>query len=208
MVILAPMTPVLFVYDLEDTDGEEMPEMLENPFPTEGNLDVKIFDKTVSNCNSYAIDISYNVMSRLNAGFIATTLLLEDNEGDREKLKYRMVINNDFSTEQKYATLCHELAHLFLGHLGEDHDEWWDDRRELSYNAKELEAESVSYLVCSRCGIWSKSEEYLSDYIHYPHDLSLVSIELVSKVANQIERMGKESIPVRKRKKPKSLRDN
>jgi len=207
MVILAPMTPVLFVYDLEDTEGENMPEMLENPFPTEGTLDVKIFDKTISNCNSFAIDITYEDMSRFKAGIIATTLLSADNIGDKDKLKYRILIKSDFTTEQKYATLCHELAHLFLGHLGDDQDEWWEDRSKLSYNAKELEAEAVSYLVCSRSGIWSKSEDYLSQYIRDAHDLRNVSIELVSKVANQIERMGSEPIPIRKRKKPKPSRN-
>jgi hypothetical protein len=25
----------------------------------------------------------------------------------------------------KYGTLCHELAHIYLGHLGADRDHWW-----------------------------------------------------------------------------------
>jgi hypothetical protein len=205
MVILAPMTPVLFVYDLYDTEGEAIPDELENPFPTEGTLDPKIFVKTISNCASYATGVTFKTMSKLKAGFVATTLLLADDTGGKKNLKYRVLINDDFTIEQKHATLCHEIAHLFLGHLGADEDEWWQDRMKLSYNVKELEAEAVSYLVCSRCGLYSMSEEYLSEYINDANDLRLVSIELISKIASQIERMGNEKIPPRKRKKPKTV---
>src|SRR5262245_1446776 len=45
MVILVPFGPVEFVYDIADTEGEEIPDYLINPFCTKGNLDSKIFNR-------------------------------------------------------------------------------------------------------------------------------------------------------------------
>jgi hypothetical protein len=49
--------------------------------------------------------------------------------------------------ESRYATLVHELAHLYCGHLGTPDDGWWPDRQNLSLTVCEFEAESVSDLV-------------------------------------------------------------
>lgn len=41
MVILAPMRPVMFVYDMVDTEGPPVPDYILNPFQVEGTLDEK-----------------------------------------------------------------------------------------------------------------------------------------------------------------------
>lgn len=60
--------------------------------------------------------------------------------------------------------LVHEFAHILLGHLGPMHDDaaqpqhWTPEQRERLYlptEIKELEAETVAYLVCSRPAIRS-----------------------------------------------------
>ena len=38
IVILAPMSPVAFVYDLEDTDGKRIPKYYDEPYKVTGNL--------------------------------------------------------------------------------------------------------------------------------------------------------------------------
>ena len=63
------------------------------------------------------------------------------------------MLNSRHSPESRYATLVHELAHLYLGHLGTPSHHWWPDRARLVPEVKEFEAESVSYLVCGRAGI-------------------------------------------------------
>jgi hypothetical protein len=57
------------------------------------------------------------------------------------------------------------MAHLFCGHLGSTETDWWPDRRSLSPAQREIEAESVAYLVCRRAGLHSLSERYLYRHI-------------------------------------------
>jgi len=52
MVILAPMHPVLFVYDLEDTVGP-LPKYWDKPFATKGDFNSGILTRTIQNCKSH-----------------------------------------------------------------------------------------------------------------------------------------------------------
>ena len=45
-------------------------------------------------------------------------------------IRYKLMLNSNHSVETKYATLVHELAHLYCGHLGTPNEKWWQDRRE------------------------------------------------------------------------------
>jgi hypothetical protein len=64
--------------------------------------------------------------------------------------RYVVTINQNFSPPAKYATLVHELAHLYCGHLGGDHEGEWESRTGATYEEMEFEAESVSFMVCRR----------------------------------------------------------
>ena len=75
---------------------------------------------------------------------------------------------------------------------------WWPNRYGLSKNAVEFEAESVSYLVCSRHGIHTESEKYLSGYIEKNDHVPKISLECVMKAAGIIENMGKKRLKPRK----------
>jgi hypothetical protein len=68
----------------------------------------------------------------------------------RVPLWFEVLLNSILSTEARYGTLVHELAHLYCGHLGTPNARWWPDRQNLSLAVREFEAESVSYLVCTR----------------------------------------------------------
>ena len=106
--------------------------------------------------------------------------------------KLSIEINQQHETKTKYATLCHELAHIFLGHLGGDPSgKEWFSRTNLTRNQRELEAESVAYLVCFRAGLISRSADYLSLYLQDDKDIGKISIELIMKIAGKIEDMGK-----------------
>ncbi|PEN04739.1 hypothetical protein CRI93_14615 [Longimonas halophila] len=69
------------------------------------------------------------------------------------------------TAEEQYAAFAHEMAHLFCGHLGSTETDWWPDRRSLTPAQREIEAESVAYLVCRRAGLHSLSERYLYRHI-------------------------------------------
>ena len=61
--------------------------------------------------------------------------------------------------------------------------------RALSITARELEAETISFLICKKMGLESKAAEYLAGYIKSDEDLEAFSHELVIKTADRIEEL-------------------
>lgn len=110
-------------------------------------------------------------------------------------------MNSDHPRETKYATLVHELAHLYCGHLGTPNESWWPGRRGLSDAQVEFEAESVCYLVCERAGLRNPSGPYLSDYLQENDETPAISMECVLKSAKLIEQMGRERLKPREEKR-------
>lgn len=66
----------------------------------------------------------------------------------REK---KIVLKEDESMAQNLDTLCHEMGHAFLGHL---------DDKELSRSEKELEAETVAWIVCRNLGLETRETSF------------------------------------------------
>jgi hypothetical protein len=112
--------------------------------------------------------------------------------------RYHLLLNKNHSAESQYATLTHELGHLYAGHLGSPNEKWWPDRRGLSLNAREFEAESICYLVCSRRAIASPSAEYLSGYLNNNAEVPDISLDCVMKAAGLIQQMGRGRLALRK----------
>jgi hypothetical protein len=194
MVILAPMTPVILVYDIADTEGDPLPDCFIDPFRTEGVFNEEILSMTIENCWArYCIQVANKKLGMLSAGSAIRV------DGGAEA-KVRIGLSQELDGKGRYSTLCHELAHIHLGHLGTDKDRWWPSRLNLAKNQREIEAEAVAYIVCRRAGLASNSAEYLAGYIKSPNDLERISIDLIVKVAGLIERMGRERLPARKSK--------
>ncbi|MBC7885183.1 MAG: hypothetical protein H7X99_06895 [Saprospiraceae bacterium] len=113
-----------------------------------------------------------------------TITKLKANESLDELLKH--------SPAENFATVVHELAHLFLGHLGSFKNEKFPVRKNeviANKTLMEMEAESVSYLVLSRLSLENKSAEYLAFYKAKPADIKRISMDLVLKTASKIEDM-------------------
>jgi len=122
-----------------------------------------------------------------------------------DDVKLIIQLNRNHDEKIKYATLCHELAHLFLGHLGGDpFGREWDSRIGLTLTQRELEAESVSYILCVRAGLKSNSAEYLSPYLEDPEDIKKISIEAIMKTVTYIEQMTTKSFRPRRPKDSKN----
>jgi hypothetical protein len=45
-------------------------------------------------------------------------------------LWFEILLNSVLSTEARYGTLVHELAHLYCGHLGTPNGRWWPNRQD------------------------------------------------------------------------------
>lgn len=184
-IILIPFGPVEFVYNISDTDPindyeEDLPDYLLNPFLTRGEFNTDIFHRTYNNALKEGIKYEEYTMQGGAAGHATTT-----KDG-----KFIVKLNASFSTNERYSTLVHELAHIYCGHLGILGNSWWISRSSKNTDVEEIEAESVAYLVCKRFGLETSSESYLSRYIKENADLPGISIERILTVSNHIERMG------------------
>jgi antirestriction protein ArdC len=98
-----------------------------------------------------------------------------------------MHINRNHSPAVQFATLAHELGHLFLGHLGSDRKLDVPERGALWHSQQELAAESVAYLVCERNGVKSKSQTFLSNFVNANTTIDQIDVYQVMRAAGQVE---------------------
>ena len=191
MLILAPMHPVMLVYDVDQTEGAPLPEHLTEFATFEGAFEPEWLERMTKNAGSYRIRVDFKTLSSTNAGF--TTLAL--GSGD---WKMRIALHEELDGSSRLGVLCHELAHILLGHLGTDRDLWWPCRTNLTRQTVEIEAESVAYIVMSRLGLKGSSAAYISGYLKGESLPESVSVDLVAKVTGAVERMARESVPAKK----------
>ena len=216
LLILQPMGPVMFVFDVSDTeplaiDSPPLPPEVENPFEVSKGRIGQELDRLIENAKRDGVKVWYAKHGSQSAGFIRKIppLLIEyqnflmgyDNNKipiyENVRVTYELVVNTSQSPEAKYATIVHELAHLYCGHLGSPNPRWWADRRGLDKTTVEFEAESVTYLVCSRLGIDNPSDRYLSNYLKAENDIPKISLDCVLKTAGLIEKMSRERMRLR-----------
>lgn len=168
LLIMWPFGPVALVYDVEDTEGQELPAAV-RPFRAEGYVDERMlwgFLERVAkkNIEWHLVDAGQGSAGSIQ--MVREPLPAREKGGKAEAGRYVMKVNRNHPPPVQFATLAHELAHLFLGHLGRDWALSIPDRRGLRHAQKELEAESVSYLICKRLGVDSNAHEYLSAVVH------------------------------------------
>lgn len=197
LIMLQPMGPVMLAYDVTDTEGPQLPALLADLFAVEGSFHFEIFDRTIKNCTSAGIVIKYRKLGAHHAG----TAIRAPQDVSASGIKATIELNEAHDLAARYATLCHEIAHIYLGHLGADlEDNLWGARLGLTRNQRELEAEAVTYTVCYRAGLTTKSAEYLAGYLGDGKELAGISVDMVMKTAGVVERMGRELIRPRKSK--------
>lgn len=189
LLILQPFGPVSLVYDVMDTEGKELPKDIES-FPASGAISQNRLDSFKRILEDNHIEWLEVDAGDKSAGSIRAFQYVSDEE---EYTVYRMHINRNHAPPTQFVTLVHELAHLLLGHLGEDENFRAPHRTGLSHSQVELEAESVSYLVCARIGIESKSESYLSNYVNENTTIDDIDIYIVLRAAQDIEKLLKLS---------------
>jgi hypothetical protein len=194
MLILAPMHPVLTVYELDQTEGPELPKELNQFAKFDGAWDDTFLDRTVENAAVRdRIRVNFKRLSSTNAGFATIA------RGDAGN-KMRIAIHEELDAPSRYGVLCHELAHIYLGHLGSDADYWWPSRINLDRHTVEIEAEAVAYLVTSRLGLQGASASYVSRHLPSGDVPQSVSLDLIAKVASRVEDMARHKQQPRQRR--------
>jgi hypothetical protein len=218
LVMLQPMGPVMFVFDVSDTiPGKQctlLPPEVAQPFETQKGYVTMELELTIENARRDGILVLKRKEGSQSAGSIRYVgyqgleplrfPLGKEANGLPAYIwvptRYSIVMNENLSRESQYATLIHELAHLYCGHLGTPNASWWPDRRGLELRVKEFEAESISYLVCQRLGIDNPSSTYLSNYMKSDEDIPFISFDCIMKVSGLIEQMAKHRCKPRKEK--------
>lgn len=183
LLILWPFGPVALVYDVMDTEGKPLPEDVASFFAC-GEIDeikLRSFEpllkrKSIECCLIDAGD--------QKAGSIR---VVRRASSDKDATQYRIHINHNHNPAVKFATLAHELGHLFVGHLGPDRKLGVPERRALDHSQQELEAESVAYIVCERNGVKSKSQTYLANFVNANTTVDHIDVYQVMRAAGQIE---------------------
>lgn len=183
MVILAPMSPLICVYDISQTEGKPMPAELRSFSQFEGVAAPDVLEHLITNAARHdAIRVDVKDLSTTLSGFATHVRGVS-------QWKMRIVVHEGLNTASRLGVLCHELAHIYLGHLGSDADHWWPVRSNLDRHSVEIEAEATAHLVTARLGLKGASHEYVSRYLKDGELPGGVSLDLIAKVAGRIEQM-------------------
>jgi hypothetical protein len=183
LLILWPFGPVALVYDSLDTDGAELPRDVWS-FYAQGAVAPARIASFAEPLGKRNIEWSWVDAGDQRAGSIR---VLKRAAHEKEATQYRMHVNRNHQPPVQFATVAHELAHLFLGHLGPDKKLNVPERPCPDHGERELEAESVAYLVCARNGVASASETYLKDYVQANTTIDQIDVYQVMRAAGQVE---------------------
>ena len=160
----------------------------------EGKWDATWLGRLIQNAHRHLIRVGFGPLSSTNAGFVRL-------EAGNAHEKFRIVIHEELTEKSRFGVLCHEMAHIFLGHLGSDTDAWWPARSHLGRRAIEIEAETTAYIVTRRLGLEGTSAAYISRHLDLDGTVpNSVSFDTIAKVAGKIERM---ALGLAKRPTPK-----
>jgi len=182
LVVLRSMGPVDFVFDVLDTEGKDLPRDAFT-FPTLGELSEAQFAQCLFAVKKERIQLVRVDAGDANAGSIK---LIGVSTSPSGKHFYRIKYNSNHPPSTRFVTLAHELAHLFLGHLGPDRGRDVPDRRDRDHSLREVEAETAAYLVARRNGIKPSSETYLQKY---KGSFRALDVFAVMRAANEIEKV-------------------
>ena len=183
LIILWPFGPIALVYDVADTEGAPLPNDI-FAFQASGNLSpnqLKRFSTLLKKKN-----IAWNWIDAGDNSAGQITLLNRRREGRKIVSNYRIDINKSHPSNVQFCTLCHELGHLFLGHLGKDHLSS-AERPNVKHAQMELEAESVAYIVCQRNNVTPRSQTYLSNFVNDNASVERMDLYMIMRAAGQVE---------------------
>ena len=215
IVILQPMGPVMFVFDVSDTEPADsaspVPLDIQNPFKvTEGAIGSGLC-RVIENVKRDGVRVTFSEQQGSHsAGSIRHVRGVKVSQKFRTgrdprgnivmvdiPVNYDLEISAKLSDEERYATIAHELSHLYCGHLGSLNPRWWPSRVGLSDVQSEFEAESAAYLVCGRFGIANPSHRYLASYYGRNDQVPPISLDRVMATAGLIEAMTKRRLKPR-----------
>lgn len=208
IIILIPFGPVDYMFEISDTypltdnapDTEKILKELSEPFRTSDNVNNNIIAQMTRCCAFNGIFVKPFEAGDSFAGQIQHSgsdkedITIHFGIKDKDKLLWKssflLNYNSKSKSGEQLATIAHELGHLFCYHLSapQGWKQW--KVRNLSHEAEEFEAESVSWLVCDRLEIETPSDSYLHDYLDNNGEIPFeVSIERIFSAFNEVWKM-------------------
>ena len=145
---------VAYVFDVSQTEGRELPSFG--------------VDKLTGDVQHY--EEIYNAIVAVSPVPVIIRDRQDSSEGCYNHKEQKIYINNDLSQIQTVSVMIHETAHAILHALPVENGEIVG-KHEKDRRTREVEAESVSYIVCQHIGIetgdssfayvtsWSKNKE-------------------------------------------------
>ena len=195
LVILKPFGPVEFVYELNDTEGKELPQIIEQPFEAIGEVTRAMLGNFIDNLYLSGIRVNLQNYGTDFAGQVQRineTANFTNSKGTIQfKQYYCITVNENMDNASKLATIYHELGHIFCGHIPCPNQKYIPTRGYLPKEVEEFEAESVCWLLCERQGIKNPSAQYLSTYLKGNGLVPNISLTNVLKAAGEIEQIRK-----------------
>lgn len=187
IVILRPFGPVSFLYEVADTDGFPLPGEHANPFAAHGELsEVEWARMLKHHREKNFIRTEERNFGSLLAGNARNVQAIPSLVPDLATTEWLIQVNHNHEIPTRFATLAHELGHIFCGHCGADPRGRWPNRSSIPHAERECEAEAVSYLACGRRDLSVASSDYLSELIKKA-DLKKVSLYAIFEAANRVE---------------------
>ncbi|MCT2538748.1 ImmA/IrrE family metallo-endopeptidase [Sedimentimonas flavescens] len=184
LVVLRNFGPVEFFYDILDTEGEPLPDAALS-FPTSGDVPERWLSLVEQRLREVDIHIVWLDRGDYTAGHARRLT----NHGEKQRLeRFEVGVNRNHPPASQLVTLAHELAHIFLGHCGGDEKRGVKFNRPEALALREVEAETVAYLVAKRTGLSPRSESYLDRYQGGFDHLDFHRIfKVVSRVEKQLD---------------------
>ncbi len=210
LVTLVPFGPVQFMYDYDDTEpiNPNIRTTYEDLLDEFNKTNVTLVKKQGISHTLYLLkyNLAYYGIYLDEGHSMANTYWGNIQEYDKKLLKlllkrgpeeryadipcrFMVTVNGNHSPEEQLCTIFHELGHLFCQHIFYNHDKI----RKLTIKQEEFEAETVSWLVCKRCGIINPSEHYLVSYAP-KGEIPTCDIDYIMKAVAEIEKMLSEPI--------------
>lgn len=211
LLILHPFGPVAFVYDIADTEGgKPVPDWVINPFAVRGNMAENLWDTLRRNLPRIGVKYYEVDHGNQSAGLIrkrkeVATVEVDDNRYGL--LYWDLAVNANHAVATKFATIIHELAHLFCGHLGLVPDRAIKSAAFLPMETREFEAESAAWLVCQRQGLDIGSDSYLNNYLDGDGKIPGLNVDAMLKAAGIIEGLLQKPVPWKYVKRKIMLKD-
>ena len=180
LLVLRAMGPVDFVFDILDVEGGDVP-LEAFSFPTFGDLTEDRFREFM-----WWVARERIIIEELDAGDSVAGWIepVSRSNAPNGKNSYRLAYNRNHPAPTRFVTVAHELAHLYLGHMGTDRGRRVPDRGYTDHALREVEAECTAYLVARRNGVKPRSESYLAEYQGAFEHLDLYAI---TRAANAVE---------------------